>query len=329
MCRDIERSLSYQSHVYRQFGSRTLRTTVGLATLAPAVPTADGNLIYIVASPSGPPDDIHWRHHWRDGAEIVLSLATSGRDYWLRVPELADFLVQLNPCRIQVAPSASGLDDATLEHLLVDQILPRLMSHQGELLVHASLLEISGRHALFLGPSGFGKSTLAGLMQRHGHRVLSDDCVQLVWQGDRPAAIATYPSLRLNKDSLEAVCPGNGDTTPMASYSEKRRVPLAPDPDAAAPRSIAAMYLLGDPESEGDGIQFTPLRPAQSCLALIRHSFRLDLGDREANAGQLARCGDIARRVSAFQLDYRRDFAQQRALVEAVTAHLGQLPAPH
>ena len=262
-----------------------------------------------------------------DADEVVLSLAKQGPDYWLRVPGIADFLLQLDPCRVLVSPEARSLDPNTLEHQLVDQILPRLLAQLGELLVHASAVSMDSRHALFLGPSGWGKSTLAGLLQLSGHRVLSDDCVQLNLAGGHLHALPTYPSLRLNPDSLDALFPSLPETTPVAGYSEKRRVPVALPEIADGGVAVDALYLLADPADNDGSIHITRLRPAEICLALIKHSFRLDLADRAASARQLERCSHIARTVPAFRLDYPRDYAQQDALVLAITQHLAALPS--
>ena len=274
-----------------------------------------------------PPGDIDWHHHWLDADEVVLSLAKQGPDYWLRVPDVADFLLQLDPCRVLVSPEAKSLDPATLEHQLVDQILPRLLAQLGESLVHASAVNINHRHALFLGPSGWGKSTLAGLLQLNGHSVLSDDCVQLNLAEGRLTALPTYPSLRLNADSLDALFPDLTETTPVADYSEKRRVPVVLPEIADTGVPVDALYLLADPADNDGSTSITPLKPAEICLALIKHSFRLDLSDRAASAQQLQRCSHIARTVPAFRLDYPRDYAQQDALILAITQHLAALPA--
>lgn len=305
-----------------------VRTSLLLLALPPSTARDSTDIIDIDWGACPIPDDAEWRHHWQDGEEVVLSLARHGTDYWLRVPDLADFLLQLDSCRVRVSPDAASLDIATLEHLLVDQILPRLLAQRGELLIHASALSIAGRHALFLGPGGWGKSTLAGLLQRRGHNVLSDDCVQLRREGGRFLAIPTYPSLRLYPDSLDAVFPDLAESTPVANYTEKRRVPMTPANDAENGVPVDVLYLLGDP-AEADGtIRITPLRPAEICLALIRHSFRLDLSDRAASAKQLERCSEIARSVPAFRLDYPRDYALHDELARVVTEHLAALPTP-
>lgn len=277
-------------------------------------------------NPCGAPLNAEWSHHWRDCDEIVLSLAKVDSDYWLRSPGVADFLVRMQPCRILISPEPS-VDASTLEHILVDQVLPRVLAQQGELMVHASALGIGGRHALFSGLSGWGKSTLAGLLQRQGHDVLSDDCVQLVADGERFNAMPTYPSLRLYADSLEELFPGlHSSTAPVASYSEKRRVPVEIPQDIDTAFPVDALYLLSDPNEAGDSISITPLRPAEACQALLRHSFRLDLTDRAANAHQFALCGAVARGVPAFRLDYPRNFARGEELVRHVTHHLASLP---
>lgn len=227
--------------------------------------------------------------------------------------------------RILVAAPAIT-DNATLEHLLVDQVLPRLLAHEGNLLIHASALDINGSCALFMGPSGWGKSTLAGLLQRHGHSVLSDDCVLLDADGERFRAVPTYPSLRLYADSLAALSLGGASTAAVASYSEKRRLPM-PAPSAEAASPVTALYLLGDPEAAGETIDITPLGPAETCKALLRHSFRLDLSDRAANILQFALCGAAARSLPAFRIDYARDFTQADELVRRISSHLDAIRA--
>lgn len=315
-------------HVVRKFGSRTVSSSLELHALPVTRLVGNtSNVIHVDWGCDPAPVDTNWHHHWLDADEVVLSLAIQGPDYWLRVPGIADFLLQMDPCRVLVSPEAKSLDPATLEHQLVDQILPRLLAQKGELLVHASALSIHQSHALFLGPSGWGKSTLAGLLQLNGHSVLSDDCVQLNVSEERLTALPTYPSLRLNADSLDALFPDLTETTPVAGYSEKRRVPVALPEIADSGVPVDALYLLADPADNDGSISITALKPAEICLALIKHSFRLDLSDRAASAKQLERCSHIARTVPAFRLDYPRDYTQQDALVLAITQHLAALPA--
>jgi len=309
------------------FGSRTVLTALPLTVLRPLYGTdraADATEIDWLP-PDYPVEDVELCHHWHDGDDIVLSLARQGADYWLRAPGIAVFLLQMQPSRIRVLPE-TDIDASTLEHVLVDQVLPRLLAQQGELMVHASALAIEGRHALFAGPSGWGKSTLAGLMHRQGHLVLSDDCMQLVAGGERLHALPTYSSLRLYDDSLQALFPGVQGTGPVASYSDKRRMPMGLPPDAEATFPVDALYVLGDPDEADGTIRMTPLRSAEACQALLRHSFRLDLGDRTANARQFALCGAAARTLPAFRLQYPRDFARSDELVQRIVDHLASLP---
>lgn len=307
-----------------RYGSSTVQSTLPLPVL-PAAAAGEPAEFSIDRIPQACPANVQWRHHWRDGGEVVLSLAQSGHDYWLRFPDLADFLIQPGTGRIRLAPDASA-DDTTLEHLLVDQVLPRMLAHRGNLVVHASAVTLGGRHALFLGPSGWGKSTLAGLLMQHGHTIHSDDCVQLRGVDDRFEAVPTYPSLRLYDDSLHALFPGTADTAPVASYSEKQRVPLvlAAGNDSAV--LVDALYILGDPADAAGSVQLSPLRPALTCQALIAHSFRLDLADREGNTAHFARCAAFVSAMPAFTLDYPRDYSRSDALVQAIARHVASLP---
>lgn len=307
-----------------RFGTFSIRTPSPLPALLPAASQACGRTVDLGWADTCVPADIVWSHHWIDGEEITLSLARQGADYWLRSPGVADFLLRMQPCRILVSPEPHA-DADTLEHILLDQVLPRVLAQHGELMVHASALAISGRHALFMGPSGWGKSTLAGLFRSREHAVLSDDCVQLIPHAGRCQAIPTYPSLRLHADSLEALLP-DATTTPVAYYSGKQRVAVdAPAADGTFP--VDAIYLLGDPGEATEVIRIDPLHPAETCGALLRHTFRLDLADHAANAHQFALCGAVAREVPAFRLHYPRDFARSDALARDIIRHLTSLPA--
>ncbi len=309
------------------FGTFIVRAPFILPTLPLVTEPHASPLIDLDWVDASVPDDAIWLYHWIDGDEVLLSLAQQSDGYWLRVPDYADFLVQLRPCTVLISPEGRSLDTATLEHLLVDQILPRVLAQLGGTLVHASTVRIGQRHVLFLGPSGWGKSTLAGLLHQRGHQVLSDDCVQIVAAPDgRFRAIPTYPSLRLNADSLEAVFPDQVDTAPVASYSNKRRIPMPAMQGANEMAMIDAIYLLGDPTEADESVRISPISPAAICLALIKHSFRLDLADRVASARQLQQCSDIARAIPGFRLDYPRDHSRHASLLGTLLDHIATLP---
>lgn len=314
------------AYVNYAFGACSVRASSPLATL-PVIDRASRHTVRValdwgMASPTA---DVAWDHHWIADQAVVLSMARLDDGYWLRVPNGADFRIRLTPPSVLLSPAARALDPATLEHLLVDQILPRVLAQLGSTMIHASSAKIGNRHVLFTGPSGWGKSTLAGLLHQRGHLVLSDDCVQLVATTDgRFEAIPTYPSLRLNPDSLASVFPDDAATSPVADYSRKRRVAILPAP-RTTPALVDAIYLLGDPAFAEDTVRVTKITPAQTCIALIKHSFRLDLADRKASAIQLQQCSEVARTVPGFRLDYPRDHARHDMLIDALLEHVDTL----
>lgn len=314
-----------------RFGRASLRCDRELPTLTPS-PESQADVLVVLANPTQsdatpPPEPEQWLHHWRqDDERITLSLARSGEGFLLRAPELCDF--DLQPASRQIRALPHDLDAVTLEHLLVDQVLPRYFSLQGRFYLHASAVRIGGQCALFLGRSGWGKSTLAGCFERSGHEVLSDDCVEIEITDTQALAAPTYASLRMLPDSLEALLTPERATSPMAQYSQKRRVALTDNQMSPTVTRIRVLYLLDEPDVSNDGLGIEPASPAVSCLELIRHAFQLDLGQRELSAVLLRQCGELARRLPVWHLRYPRRYDAAEAVVTAIRDHFLATPDP-
>lgn len=269
-----------------------------------------------------------WVHDWCDDDEsVTLTLVRWGNEFRLDFPELCQFILQPGQSRIVVSPHCE-LDAATLEHLLVDQVLPRYFAHEGSLMVHASAVCAGEESVLFLGKSGWGKSTLAGLLDAQGHTVLSDDCVMVGVQEGCVQATATYASLRLFEDSLREAFGQPPATTPVATYTDKRRLPL-PSRTSNTARRVRAIYLLNDPAEAVDGLEIEPCSGIDLCMGLIHHSFQLDLTDAARTRQLLAQASAVAASVPAFHLRYPRDYAKAREIANAVAHHANTLAAPH
>jgi hypothetical protein len=282
-------------------------------------------LISVTRRPAaGPePDKVLWDHHWRDpDGCVTLSLARQGDAYLLHFPDQCQFLVSPRSARIEVLADLDFPDDS-LEHLLVDQVLPRLLAHDGALMLHASAVSTDDGVLLFLGKTGHGKSTLAGLLHARGRALLSDDCVMIDQGTDPVEVLPTYPSLRLYEDSVLEAFPEWPTTTSVAQYSDKYRVMPPPGfPDAAPAR---VMYLLEDPANHADGCRISPLPQAAACMALVQHAFQLDPADMQCAARTLAACSALARRLPMYSLAYPRDFSRSDETTSAILAHAGQL----
>ncbi|MCC7097652.1 MAG: hypothetical protein IT472_10775 [Thermomonas sp.] len=235
--------------------------------------------------------------------------------YLLRAPEQADFIIDPGEGRIEVVVPAA-LAQNTLEHLLLDQALPRLLAGRGHLVAHASVVQLSQGAVAFIGRSGWGKSTLAALLHRRGFPALCDDCALFERQGDTVYAIPSYPGLRLFEDSIEQSLGTETLFSPVSDYSYKQRIiEIGRDAALEGPRPLAAICVLGAPDPAITIPSIAPISAAAACMAIIEHGFRLDPSDSTLTARQLAQASAVAHAVSAYALTYPRDFASQDALV--------------
>lgn len=319
---------SAPAHQRYRFGTHVIRTEIDLQALPRADRATPGGVIEVIASASGEAPAIvdAWLHHWYEdgGSARVLSLARHGDGYRLRFPGLCDFLLDAGAGHITAEP-LDGLEPDTFEHLLIDQVLPRLLAHRGELVAHASAVRIGDRTALFLGRSGWGKSTLAGLLHRAGHRLLSDDCALLRMDDRGVTAVPTYPSLRMYDDSISQTVGTGGATASVAGYSQKRRVAVADATADGAARQVHAIYLLNDPAAPVTRHGVDPLPPAVACMAIVEHSFRLDMTSTAHTTALLRQAAGVLQRIPAFSLRYPRDYTSSSQLIQMVEQHVGGL----
>jgi hypothetical protein len=262
-----------------------------------------------------------WHHQWQDDAKrAVISLARTRSGYLLRFPRQCDFAISSDAGRIEPVPHRRVAPEF-LGHLLADQVLPRCLAQRGELVVHAAGIALGPDIALFVGESGRGKSTLAGLLFRSGRTLLSDDCLILRPTREAVRAVPTYPSLRLRPDSADALFPGDSARAPRPACPDKSRFSVPDVSREASAGRVAAVYFLGDADAGCADVRVTPMARAAACIRLMEQSFQLDVLDGEAVGRLLGLAGQVLARVPAFTLDYPRDFSRAAALAGGIERH--------
>ena len=212
---------------------------------------------------------------------------------------------------------AAGTDPSDLAHVIDNFVVPRLVAHDGALVLHAALVATPFGAVAVCADSGMGKSTLGAGLRREGWPLMGDDAAILSESGGRPMARPTYARLSLHDDSALALL-GAGART-----GYKHDIDLEGDPDLEAPveaRPLAAVFIL---ERAGVARPISrPLSPAAATMALVANSFALDPARPETVRGRLERAAALRDRVPVRTLDYPRRYDAFGALKEALAGLL-------
>lgn len=261
---------------------------------------------------------------WRDnrGPLTISTIGSPDRDIYRLRMEDGEAIDVYNRDRRIVARPRADIAEISTSHFLSDQVFPRILSHQGKLVVHAGAIQAKDSVFLLLGASGRGKSTLTASFDQAGYPLLGDDAMILSWGQDPPRAEAVYRSLRLLPDSIEALLPPGLGTESVTHYSPKRRVDVSLVRDGAQqPGPLRAIFLLDEPPFDGE-IRVRPLSTAEACMVLIENSFALDPARMEGAQLRMEQSSAVARTVPAFELSYPRVYARlpevRRAILEKV-----------
>ncbi len=236
--------------------------------------------------------------------------------YLLTFRQYATFEVSSDGASIRVWAGPEG-DPTTTRHLLLDQVLPRVLTLRRRVVLHGSVVADAGRAAVFIGESGAGKSTLAAAFLRAGCAVLSDDAAVLEPLDGRTVVHPTYPYLRLWPDVMGHVAPPAAAEA-IAHYNDKRGFTLDQATTLAA-LPVDRLYLLDSAApAPGTLVEITPLPGARCLVMAMQHAFRLGPLDPPAIGRSLDDLAALDALKNARVLRHRRDLGALPDVVEAV-----------
>jgi len=263
-----------------------------------------------------------WFHRWRNpGEKPTVSFSRSTAGYLLRFHGRADFAIDLRTRSI-VGCRRGGATQTTLRHLLIDQIMPLVLSRD-RLVLHASAVATPSGAAAFLGFTGSGKSTLAASLAGCGFPILTDDCLVIETSSHGLLARPFYAGARLWPDSVRAVGVPLGSSVPVAPRTQKRRLDathLSCQSDAVP---LSRVFVLDSPSpAKSRPLSLTPLRGAQALVSLLRCTFQLDIHDTEAVRRTFERQGDLVRALPVHRLSYPWQLHRLTETRNAIARHL-------
>jgi hypothetical protein len=184
------------------------------------------------------PDPAHWYEH--------LNLPDGS--VYQRWPDMFEFLVSADGRIITCRPFLEASSGA-LETYLLTIVLSTSLLKLGYEVLHATAVIVDGCALAFLGPSGFGKSSLAACFLTAGYPVLTDDLLVLTWNRGLAQVPPGLPRIKLLPEAAERFLPTALDSVPMNPLTQKRVIPLSDSQAWSAPVPLGAIYLLPYPSA--------------------------------------------------------------------------------
>lgn len=269
------------------------------------------------------PESCHWLNHWYslDGSTWLSFARLDGR-YLLRFPAYADFVVSADGRNVSCYPRGSCPPE-TMRHLLLNQVIPVVLSHLGKLVLHASACAMPQGVIAFMGMTGAGKSTLAASFGVQGYAVLTDDCLLVEERDQEIMTVPSYPGLRLWPETVMALFEHGPVLHPLAHYTDKKRL-LIDQEQFEGPLSLRAIYVLAQPDSlqNTNGVTITPLPASDALLETVKHAFQLDITDRRKLGQAFRQYEWLARSIPFFKLSYPREHEFLSSVTLAILNHL-------
>ena len=301
---------------------RVFRTHLDCDFLLPGFPSVEGleaDLSICLSTTAVETQRFRWIHTWADEPDdlpLIVARADpagSESEYLLRFPGEIDFVVSGS---IITCHPHKNCSTATLSHLLLDQVVPRIIAHRGSIVLHASAVALhDGRVVAFCGRSGSGKSTLAAYLRNYGCELLCDDCLLLNPRASDLELVPAYAGIRMSPATIAELGLTDQPWQAVAGYSGKQQQ-FFESPKVSYP--VDTIYLLGD-NLESAPVVMAPVAGADALVSLQQATCLLDIHDRGCAARQFSAISDALRHLpNFFTLNYTRQFSALPAVCEQI-----------
>lgn len=187
----------------------------------------------------------------------------------LEIPGLARFLIERGR---QITVDSEAPIDHQIRLFLFGTISALLLIQRDILPLHGSGILTPKGVVLFVGHSGFGKSTLLAAFLERGYEMVTDDIAALAVSEEGSKVLPSFPQMKLWQNSLTHLG-RSSDGLPYARTPEidKFSVPISGDfsPESAP---LHAIYAL-KPRSQRE-VEIEPLDHSRKINTLLDHTWQ-------------------------------------------------------
>jgi len=253
-----------------------------------------------------------------DPLQSTLFTQTSPQKFWMNVDGLAHFLV-LDGCQILIDP-VDGADEQSIRLYVLGSCMGALLQQRQFLVLHANALAVGDKAVVFAGPSGIGKSTLAGIFHQRGYPVLTDDVCAI---NTALEIVPGYPQIKLWHDSAQQL---NIETTELRRIRlqvNKYAVPLH-EGFATTAYPVAAVFFLHSHNEAG--IKIEPAKGWECYRPLKANTYRMAyVKGMGLEKQHLKQCSQLSNQASMWHV-YRPDRGfELEAMLHALDMHFKRI----
>lgn len=262
-----------------------------------------------------------------EGSWYSLGRLSDGSVY-ARWPKVGEFLVSNNGLQIHCR-QADVAHTESFQVYLLGQALSFALVKCGFEPIHATVIDVHGEAVVFLGDSGFGKSTLAASFISAGYSVLTDDLLMMRITDD---GILAYPGparIKLFPANAKSFLGEAARGVRMNPDTEKLIIPLNERQTCSTPLPVAAVYSLAAPRDRyrKQSIRIEPLSPRESFMELVKNTFNRRILDADRLTRQLAQTARLSTLLSVRRLTIPRDLGQLPSVRNAILTDVSTVGA--
>ena len=232
---------------------------------------------------------------------------SDGSDY-LWWPRLFEFLISADGRRILYRCLDPRRREAFHTYLLGHALSFALIKSGAEP-IHGTAVDVGPGAIVFLGDTGYGKSTLAAAFVAAGDRILTDDLLVLSSNGAGFKGYPGPPRIKLMENLAQRALPGVPAAGPMNRRGSKLIIPLGRRHAVDRKARILAFYDLLPPEkarNKQDSMSIQPLSTREAFMALTRNTFNPRVATPERLRQLFALTTAVAASVPVKRLSYPR-----------------------
>lgn len=221
--------------------------------------------------------------------------------------------------RVVVEPDpGSTLED--FSPFLTGPVLTVLLHQRGYFVLHASSVAVGNVGVAFVGPKGFGKSTMAAYLKARGHRLISDDIVPLSVGKEAVWTVSGFQRIKLYDDSIEAVGANPTEFPTIHRFASKRSFQLK---NVLENESIQlhSIYIINASENLG----ISELSKADAFIELMKNAHLSRFLDvTKSQKAYFSLCKDITNLVPLFRLDRPNSLSELESIAETLEKHISR-----